>query len=249
MNRNHRAKARKLDVMIAFALVGVARCALAEPTFISFDPRLPNPDRVYVKTSGTVVYDNPAITEFEFWATNPSQLAVPSPVTGGYSFDSTFDVAFEALMSFGLEPSQRVSGVGTARARGFAPGGSEPNFVFDTELLSLDLVGTSPVSSFMLRESPTLDSTGVTRVEGACFDFVCPAVVLPLRISSYFDVFTEISTNGGASWSPARDNESMHVVQLPEPASGGLALGAWIACWAGFRCRRVEMTCATSRVG
>ncbi|HEX2474539.1 MAG TPA: hypothetical protein VHK01_07335, partial [Lacipirellulaceae bacterium] len=205
---------------------------------------LPNPDRPYVKTSGTVVYDSPAIARFEFWATNPSQLNMPSPVSGGYSFDSTFDVAFEAQMSFALEPFHTVSGVGTARARGFAPGGSEPVLVFDTELLTLDLVGTSPIrGSFMLRESPTLSSTGVTRVEGGCFSFICPAiaVVLPMRISSYFDVFTEISTNGGVSWTPARDNEAMHVVQLPEPASGILALCALSAGWAAFQRRGLPM--------
>jgi hypothetical protein len=240
MNAERFAYSELLHVIVALAAFGVVRPAVAEPTFISFDPRLPNPDRAYVKTSGTVVYDSPAIAEFEFWATNPSQLDAPSPVTGGYSFDSTFDVAFEAQMSFGLEPFHTVTGSGTARARGFAPGGIEPVFVFDTELLSLDLVGTSPVrGSFMLRESPTLASTGLTRVEGACYGPVCPAVVLPMRISSFFDVFTEISTNGGTSWTPARDNEAMHVVQVPEPASGGLALGASIAFWAGFRRRRL----------
>ncbi|HEY3394198.1 MAG TPA: hypothetical protein VGK58_15905, partial [Lacipirellulaceae bacterium] len=143
-----------------------------------------------------------------------------------------------AEMSFGLEPVHPVSGVGTAHARGFAPGGSEPIFVFDTELLALDLVGTSPVrGGFMLRESPTLSSTGVTRVEGGCYGPVCPAVVLPMRISSFFDVFTEISTNGGAAWTPARDNEAMHVVQLPEPASGSLVMFAFGVYWAAFRRR------------
>jgi hypothetical protein len=237
MNTNGRENARTLYFAVVLAIVG-ARSAAAEPTFISGDPRLPNPDRPYVKTSGTVVYDSPAMARFEFWATDPSQLDVPSPVTGGYSFDSTFDVAFKAEMSFGTEPFHPVSGAGTARARGFAPGGTEPVFVFDTELLTLDLVGTSPVrGGFMLRESPTLDSTGVTRVEGACYGVVCPAVVLPMRISSFFDVFTEISTNGGVSWTPARNNEAMHVVQLPEPASGSLVMFALGAYWTAFRRR------------
>lgn len=238
MNTNGRENPRTFYFAVALAIVGV-RSAAAEPTFISFDPWQPNPDRPYVKTSGTVVYDSPAIAEFEFWATDPSQLDVPSPAQGGYSFDSTFDVAFKAQMSFGLEPFHPVSGVGTAHARGFAPGGSEPVFVFDTELLTLDLVGTSPVrGGFMLRESPTLSSTGVTRVEGACYGFVCPAVVLPMRISSFFDVFTEISTNGGTSWTPARNDGPMHVVQLPEPASACLVICALGAYWAAYR-RRV----------
>jgi hypothetical protein len=239
MNRNARNNPVKFHVILALASVGVARLAVAEPSFISFDRRLPNPERPYVMTSGTVVYDSPAIAAFEFWATNPPQLDVPSPAPSGYSFDSVFDVAFEAEMSFGSEPFHPVSGVGTARARGFAPGGSEPVFLFDTELLALDLGGTSPIrGSFMLRESPTQNSTGVTRVEGGCYS-VCPAVVLPMRISSFFDVFTEISTNGGVSWTPARDNEVMHVVQLPEPASSCLVACALFACLAAFGRRRM----------
>ena len=224
--------------------MGVAQASAAEPSFISFDPRLPNPDRQYVMTSGTLVYAGPAIADFRFWATNPSQLDIPSPAPGGYTFDSTFDVAFEGQMSFGLEPFHTVSGVGSAHARGFAPAGSEPVFVFNTELVALDLAGISPVrGNFLLRESPSQNSTGVTRVDGGCYN-VCPAIVLPMRISSYFDVFTEISTNSGSTWTPARDNEVMHVVQVPEPASNCLVASTLVACWAAFRRRHPFMRCA-----
>jgi hypothetical protein len=240
MNKNLRDCSARLYFLVGIAVVGIVASAAAEPTFISFDPRLPNPDRPYVKTSGTVVFDSPAIAEFEFWATNPSQLDVPHPVTNGFSFESTFDVAFKAEMSFGLEPFHPVSGVGTAHARGFAPGGSEPVLIFDTELLALDLVGTSPVrGGFMLRESPTLDSIGVTRVEGGCYDAACPAVLFPLRISSYFDVFTEISTTGGVSWTPAQNDEAMHVVQLPEPGSSFLVVFPLGAGCAALRRKRL----------
>jgi hypothetical protein len=235
--RKHPCRFSTANCTLALLMLGaVATNAAAEPTFITFDSRLPNPEQPYVMTSGTVNYESPQLYDLKFWVTNPAQLDTPSPVTGGYAFDSTFDVAFDAVMSFSLEPPHPVSGVGTAHVTGFAPSGTEPVFVFDTELVALDLVGTSPVrGGFLLRESPTLESSGVTRVEGACFGFVCPAVVLPMRVSSFFDIHTELSTNGGATWQPARDNELVHVVQVPEPATIGLFLLSGLAACCGLR--------------
>jgi len=213
--------------------------AIAQPTFTSHDERLPNPDRPYVMTSGTVVYETPSLYDLRLRATNPMQLDYPDPTLGGYAFDSTFDVAFDAVMSFGLEPPHPVSGHGTAHARGFAPGGMEPVFVFETELVALNLVGTSPVpGGFMLRESPTQLSSGVTRVEGACYG-PCPAVEREVHVSSYFDVYTELSLDGGTSWQPTRDNEVIHVVQTPEPGGAWLVLcGAAGSVFALSRKRR-----------
>jgi hypothetical protein len=125
----------KASFTLVLFMIGIAASnAAVEPI-----RGLPNPDHPYVMTSGTLVYDSPAIANFKFWATDPSQLDVPSPAPGGYEFDSTFDVAFEAEMSFGLEPFHTESGIGTAHVRGFAPGTSEPVYVFQTEMLSLDL--------------------------------------------------------------------------------------------------------------
>jgi hypothetical protein len=62
---------------------------------------------------------------------------------------------------------------------------------FSTEMLSME-VGGSSLGGVMIRESPTLQSTGTTkikRVTDASF-----------RIGSFFDIFTEISLDGGATW-------------------------------------------------
>jgi len=67
---------------------------------------------------------------------------------------------------------------------------------FDAELLLLQppTAGTA----VRLRESPSRPSLGKTRVQ---------AVGTPptYRIGSFFDVFTEISLDGGATWSPVVD--------------------------------------------
>jgi hypothetical protein len=64
---------------------------------------------------------------------------------------------------------------------------------FDTEMLQLDIIG----GPFMIRESPTRASTGktaITDLGGGLY-----------RIDSFFDVFTELSLDGGQTWHPSTD--------------------------------------------
>lgn len=93
---------------------------------------------------------------------------------------------------------------------------------FDTEMLSMSLSGFG----LLIRESPTLPSLGQTSIQdvgGGQF-----------RVSSFFDVFTELSINGGQSWMPS--SGSARVTLVPEP--GTLALGGLgVAMLAGWRRR------------
>ena len=77
---------------------------------------------------------------------------------------------------------------------------------YDTEMLSLSLSSSSGLPpAVMLRESPSKQSLGQTRCRtsggggaGGC------------AIDSFFDVFTELSLDGGSTWSPCA--APMHVV-------------------------------------
>jgi hypothetical protein len=63
---------------------------------------------------------------------------------------------------------------------------------FPTEMISMSLSGSAGVLPVMLRESPTLASTGnttITDLGGGLY-----------HIDSFFDVFTELSLDGGNSW-------------------------------------------------
>jgi len=96
---------------------------------------------------------------------------------------------------------------------------------FDTEIVSMSLTG----GGVMIRESPTLPSTGqttITDIGGGLY-----------HIDSFFDVFTELSLDGGSSWIPS--SGSTHVVLgIPEPASVVLmALGLMGMCTIGLRRR------------
>src|SRR5436190_7909445 len=80
---------------------------------------------------------------------------------------------------------------------------------FDTEMLQLDISGGTLPAGVMFRESPTKASLGRTSVRQD------PATGQNY-ISSFFDVFTELSTDGGASWSP-QTNHSGDVSLPPVP--------------------------------
>lgn len=199
--------------------------AVALPTFVSTDLRLPNPDQPYVMTSERVDYGGASyfsVYNFDFQVADPDQLAFPvQNMDGSVAFDSTFDVTYRMDVSLGLGPVFTISGPGTARVEGLAPpNGGGDVFEFDTELVALDLEWESPLFDvYSFRESPTLASTGVTRVEGACYS-VCPPIVLSVQVSSFFDVFTELTLND-QTWIPA--SAAIHVEQAPEPTSASLA--------------------------
>lgn len=67
--------------------------------------------------------------------------------------------------------------------------------VFQTVMQDLELSGGSLPANVLVRTSPTLLSLGETRF--------APAQGGDYQISSYFDIFTEISLDGGVTWSAA----------------------------------------------
>lgn len=101
--------------------------------------------------------------------------------------DSFFDIWTE-LSGTGSEPV-RVNATGTAIIRTSQP--LEPTGTYDTEMLSLSLSGSGgPFGTVKIRESPTLMSMGRYQV-------IDPETPL---IDSFFDIFTEISFDGGQTW-------------------------------------------------
>src|SRR5205807_10229999 len=79
---------------------------------------------------------------------------------------------------------------------------------FDTEMLQLDISGGNLPSTVRLRESPTMMSTGQTKITTVTGGF---------HIDSFFDVFVELSTNGGSSWTPDPTARHIAAVQSTDP--------------------------------
>jgi hypothetical protein len=214
-------------IALAFVscLAGRLPFANAIPSFQSLDSRLPNPARPYEMVGRTVHYDSVpdfGVCDLEFAPSNPSQLHLPTRnPDGSLEFDSTFDITYKAVVGISTQPPYTVSGIGTARARGVAP--PDPNHspneliwpnpqVFDSELVELNLFALSAVPEVMFRESPTRRSSGVIIRENTCPYCLAPATYW--RISSFFDIATEITFNGGVTWTAARD--LLHVEQAPD---------------------------------
>ena len=92
---------------------------------------------------------------------------------------------------------------------------------FDTEIVSMSLSGNIGGTPIIIRESPTEASSGVTDITdlgGGLY-----------HIDSFFDVFTELSVDGGDSWIAADTSVRITLQQsapltIPEPASAILAL-------------------------
>ena len=89
---------------------------------------------------------------------------------------------------------------------------------FDTEMLAMNLSATILGAPVRIRESPTLRSLGRTSIDdigGGMF-----------RIDSFFDVFTELSIDDGASWTPSDGSTRMTLV--PEPGTTLLLLSGML---------------------
>ena len=134
---------------------------------------------------------------------------------------------FGAAPGIGL-PATPSSSAGTSDMLFFGKVGNVTG-TFNTEMLSLNLNGVIPgAGAFMIRESPTLQSLGVTSVAGIGGG--------QFRIDSFFDVFTELSIDGGATWSPATSGPAHFDLgpPVPEPGAGLLT----VLCATGLMLRR-----------
>jgi hypothetical protein len=210
--------------MLAMA-VGAASSARAG--YLSADDLLPSP--VTASMSGdTVLYAN-GIQMRNLSAANPTSRV--SPVPGTLHIDSFFDIFTEVSVDGGGLFFPVFSG-GRGVAHGTctipAPGVRQ----CDVDLLALDVAFGGPLP-VMIRESPTLQSTGRALIH----DLGGGGGGGGYHIDSFFDVFTELSLNGGHTWAPSTGvfrqggympGAPLHLEGTPEPATLCL-LGAGLA--------------------
>lgn len=139
------------------------------------------------------------------------------PVSGATEIRESPTLSHMSVRLNGLPPGEPVIGTLTVPILTHNIGSSGQDTWFDTEMLGLNL---TPPGGIMIRESPTLQSLGHTRITdmgGGLY-----------RIDSFFDVFVELSLDGGATWTP-QSNGPMHLSLVPTPGAatllglGGLA--------------------------
>jgi hypothetical protein len=131
----------------------------------------------------------------------------PPPVNGTATYSAPSTVVTLELSIDGQNwlPAQ---GIGPATVKIHNNTGTGSTSFFDTEMLQLSLQGNGPFGPFMIRESPTKQSLGRHTIRSDPRGF---------RISSFFDVFLELSTNGGENWIPA--DRSIRVQASSPPAA------------------------------
>jgi hypothetical protein len=201
-----------------------AALALAAPVraqVITSDPSLPvlYPAGQYLTPNQVhAMYNGPGLaivlSSIQHRAFGPVNR-VPSGPNEREDFNSTLN----GLISVNGSPDQPMNASGPVTTEVFGKIGNTTG-TFNTEMLSMNLSGTSPFGPFMIRESPTLASTGqttVTDIGGGLY-----------QIDSFFDVFTELSIDGGASWMPSTGSAHVDLQSVPEPSVcllGGLAIG------------------------
>jgi hypothetical protein len=115
----------------------------------------------------------------------------------------TFDSVLEAKVDIGLGPVP-VTLTGPVDVIVFGKI-AHTTGTFDTEIVSMSLSGDVGGLNVQVRESPTLASLGgtdITDLGGGLYE-----------IDSFFDVFTELSVDGGP-WMPQL-NAAAHMVLVP----------------------------------
>jgi hypothetical protein len=204
-------------------LFALGLLAESSRAYVSSDNRLPSP--VYQSTNG-VSFSTPAGQYYidSFFDIFVDFQRIPPPLTGS-AVNSFFDVFVEIDLGIAGGPPVTVQPVPqlALRLNGLPPGTPYPYF-FDTEMLQLELTGGGLPAGVRIRESPTISSTGQTNIAdlgGGLY-----------QIDSFFDVFTELSIDGGQTWVPS--SGPLHLVGgLPEPSSAvlaamGLAAFGWL---------------------
>ncbi len=159
-------------------------------------------------------------------ASRADQIRLRAPILEAPGFPSFFDVFVEIDLPPIAFPGPPVPGpaggtIGGVTVGGgatVAPLGPDGSGFIDVEMLQLQLTGPG----IMIRESPTRPSLG-KMPNGS-------------TITSFFDVFVELSVDDGQSWIPY-DQPLQQTV--PDGGATAAMLGASLAALAGLRRKRV----------
>ena len=222
-------------ILPALAVGILSMAASTQASLITTIPDLPPLGGVYLSTDVHQIFGGPAL---EFILSLPQHKVIVDELKFKQGLDQ--QETFFSTLDGNLEVKQNGITVqnGPIQANGLtttvvhnrydAGGVEQTTGDFDTEMLALNLSGGTLPPGVMIRESPTLQSTGHTKttsIGGGLY-----------QIDSFFDVFTELSIDGGQTWMPST-NGAGHVTLVPEPTSMSL-LAAGLIGVAGFVRRR-----------
>jgi hypothetical protein len=184
-----------------------------------------SPSDVHAKFSGPALQVVLSMIEHQPYAALPPRLVCDPTGGGNCHEDHEFQSDLTGLVSINDGPAMPIFMQGPVSTRAYNKGPGDTTGTFDVEMLSMSLTG----AGVMIRESPTRASTGKTSIQdigGGLY-----------HIDSFFDVFTELSLDGGMTWIPnsARNHFNgqagstrVFLGGVPEPSSLALVLVALI---------------------
>jgi hypothetical protein len=170
------------------------------------------PEGVYIGPSGLMVYSS-----IEIILEGPRLYPDTSDVIRESDGDDELET-FDCLLT-AMETDQELGWLlltGPVQTRTTDRGLSTTG-TFATEIVSMSLSGSSTIGTIKIRQDPeraSYGSTEITDLGGGLY-----------HIDSFFDVFTELSVDGGSNWIDSGNSTRMFLT--PEPATLALfGLGA-----------------------
>jgi hypothetical protein len=183
------------------------------------DPCLPPPNSQYVATLAPLHQQYGT----QYLMRNPKHKRFagcqPPPPPGGepqtHSFGSVVEAEFS---SDGGQTWMPIAANAQTAIVVSSAGGEGDTRYFDTEMVQLNMSGGGLPPNVMIRESPTLRSTGVTSIRAVGGSGTPDGgVAIGYEINSFFDVFTELSIDGGLTWAPSAMAGHVEVEDEPAP--------------------------------
>lgn len=178
----------KIYFTMLAALLAVASTALAQDT--STNPAVFPSNGKYV-ASAPIVYangvtlNNATMADLHY----PGVTSLPQNVGDKLDAKSFFDV----FVDITVPPVGPASGIGNTDTIVQRSSGTGDDGTFTTQMTQLDMSGLS--GGAMIRLDPNAPSTGQTTItDNGNGTF---------QITSFFDIFTDISLDGGNTWAPS----------------------------------------------
>ena len=196
------------NLLCALAVVGVA--GICRASVITSSPVLPPNTGAYVTADGVNTVYNAGPLVFVLSHVQHGSFSSINRIASGADESESFSSEATGLVSVNGGPNTPVDLTGPCGVLVHNKIGQVTG-TFDTEMTSLSLSGISGGNPVFFRESPTLASTGsttITDIGGGDF-----------RIDSFFDIFTELSIDGGSTWVPSTSSTHVVLSNLPEPAT------------------------------
>jgi hypothetical protein len=218
------------NIFVCTILLGLAVVTgTAEGVYYSTDNLMPSPIMTSSPADTIVAYGlTSTVRARNFNITCVGQREHP---IGNDTISSSFDISMELSLD-NMATWSPVNFQNTLVPMQFSEVEASTPDLFNTEILNFNASG----SGVMLRESPTVHSTGSTAIRSSGTGY---------QIDSFFNISTDLSLNNGQTWVPATAisidggqnwlfNPSLRLEGVPEPGAFViLATGCigWMVWW------------------